>query len=250
MERSALLLARVGKRCLMTRSLFFTLIMSTCVAASPSVAQQGGTFGKNVTVPALRPPIEPGRVFAGNDQGVLQQMRALVARPEADSAAIVAELEAVGLDNLAPLILTEYARRQKLLGNADWRYWVELGVFRANFDKRACVDPTAPQFITVYMMEYEGQLDKAKDTSKFMVAANEQNDGRWQILRRILTSGEAFTSKASAWWVCSHGMAAMSAGMGRRQMSLDGWWKGAEARDRARKEGEAALDGLLKQKGF
>ncbi len=234
----------------MNRSLFFALIMSTCVTASPSLAQQGATFGQNITVPAIRPALEPGRVFAGNDQGVLQQMRALVARPEADSAAVVAELDAFGLDNLAPLILTEYARRQKLLGNADWRYWAELGVFRANFDKRACVDRSAPQFTTVYMMEYEGQLGDAKDTSKFMDAVNEQNDGRWQILRRILTSGEAFTGKASAWWVCSHGMAAMTAGMGGRQMSLDDWWKGAEARDQARKDGEAALESIVKQKGF
>ena len=226
------------------------LLLSACATSSPAAAQQGGSFGQNITVPSVRPPLEPGLVFAGNDQAVLMQMRNLVARPEADSAAVIAELDAFGLDNVAPLILTEYARRQKLTGNTDWRYWAELGMFRANFDKRTCTDMTAPQFTTVYMMEYSGQLSDAHDTSHFMDAANEQNDTRWQILRRILTSGDAFKGKASAWWICSHGMAAMTAGMSGRQMSLEGWWKGADAVEKARKEGETVLDKMLKDKGF
>lgn len=234
----------------MNRLLFSALLLSSCAIAGEAIAQQGGLFGQNIAVPATRPALEPGHTFAGNDQAVLQQMRALVARPEAESAAVIAEMDAFGLDNLAPLLLTEYARRQKLTGNADWRYWAELGVFRANFDKRACVDRTAPQFTTVYMIEYDAQLSDAKDTSNFMDAANEQNDARWQILRRILTSGEAFTGKASAWWVCSHGMASMTAGMSGRQMSLEDWWKGATAVAKARTDGEAALDGMLKERGF
>lgn len=225
-------------------------LLITAIAAPASIAQGSDVFGNRITVPAVRPPLEPGAAFAGNDQAVLAQLRELVARPEADSAAVVAEMEAYSLKKLAPVLLFEYARRLKLVGKADWRYWYEAASLAAKYHQRACKDRTAPQFVTVALMEYGALLEQHGDTSDFLNVAGADDDARWQAMRQVLVSGDGFNSEASAWWICSHGMSAMRSGMSGQPLSLDSWWTGADAMKQARGQAESAIDGMLKQMGF
>jgi hypothetical protein len=219
------------------------VLVAAVLFALPAEAQS------NIVIEGKRPPLEPGKVFAGNDQGVLQQLRALMARSEAETDAVIAELEGYGLDKLSPIILMEYSRRLKIKAHADWRYWYELASLRAKFDQRACKDSSAPQFVTVAAMEFHGGLEQL-DRNGFKDAVLPNDDERWRILRRIMDSGAAFKSKASAWYVCSHGMANMTAAMSGRTLSLNDWWTGKSALETARKQAEKAIGDMLKQQGF
>jgi hypothetical protein len=234
------------------KRLLVSLALGACLLCAPALAQappDGGLVGRTVTIAPRRPPMEPGRVFAGNDGGVRTQLLQAMARPAAETPQVIADMEAFGLDNMAPPMLLEYARRQRIAGNARWIYFYALATFRSRLDADACADRSARQFATVILMEFSNGLDQ-HDASGFKQGLTEQMpDGLYAAQRQVLTSGEMFTSKASAWWICSHGMSTMAAAIDGRAPTLEQWWAGeaevAAAAERARTQ----IDTALREKG-
>lgn len=205
--------------------------------ALPAFAQTDGqgAAGTVVEVPAQRPAIEPDRVYAGNDQDALYVLRAYHGLGEEYNEAVLAKMDEMGFDNVAPPLLLEYARRQWLLGDPDWSVTFGIAKTRMMFDRMVCKDNSAGQFQTIAEMEF-AQFPEFSEA--YVARSQEQHDADMKA-----GFDRFFTSKASAWWVCSHGMMNMRAAMEGRALTLDEWWIGEEARDEIRAKGEAALSG-------
>jgi hypothetical protein len=171
-----------------------------------------------------------------------------MARPVSETAQVIAELEAYGLDNLAPPMLLEYARRLQMSSKPDWKYYFNLYSVRARVDGNACIDRSAPQFRTVILMEFSNAIPQS-DPFKQALAGMREEDLLPNI-RRMLDNGEAFSGKASAWWICSHGMSTMAAAIAGRAPTLEEWWAGQEVIEDANKAIEANFRTQLKAKGL
>lgn len=224
------------------------LLLVVSVLALPAASQTPLPNSREYVIEAQRPELEPGRVFVGNDSGVKTQLLQMMARPASETTQVMAELEAFGLDNLAPPMLLEYARRLQMSGKPGWMYYFNLFSVRARVDGNACVDRSAPQFRTVILMEFSNAIPQA-DSFKQALAAMKEEDTLPNV-RRMLDNGEAFSGKASAWWICSHGISTMTAAIAGRAPTLKEWWVGQQAVDAARKQVEDGLRAQLKAKGF
>ena len=216
--------------------------VATCVLITPLLGSAGNaqttdddTFGTVVNVPAFRPEMEPDRTFAGNYQAVLDTLRGYFERGAEESATILAELEEAGLDRLAPPFLMEYARRQWLIGDPSWSANYGIGKTRMMYDRLSCTDRSASPFQVVIETEFSAFGD-------FISAYNSRSEDEQKADMKVgLESGKFFNSGASAWWICSHGMASMTAAFDGRALELDEWWVGADERDKIRAQGEAAF---------
>ncbi len=213
--------------------------MASVFATSIVAFASDGAQLPTVEYEAVATEIEPGRIFVADDQGVLSAIRAYHQRPEAESEPVLAELDTLGLNNLPPPFMMEYARREWVLGRGGWAERYLIGRMRALFDAKVCIDPTAGQFKAVVELEFEQFED-------FISAYNKDvNENFAAYLQKHMESGVCFQSNASAWWICSHGMDALSHALkGSSKIKLAEWFVGEKERENIKAEALEQLSSM------
>lgn len=210
--------------------------------SSPAAAQDDnrGFLGSVEEVPSQRPQLEPDRYFAGNDTFVLDQLRAYHKLGPEHDLRVMSELETFGLRRIPPPFLVEYARRQKSQGDPNWDVTWGVANTRMMYDRLSCVDRSAQQFQSIVLLEFSRKFPE------FNEAYNSRSQERQNEATKIgFESGEFFSSEASAWWICSHGMFHMAAAIDGETVQLEDWWVGNNARAEVKAQGEAAFRGAL-----
>ncbi|MEL6828104.1 MAG: hypothetical protein AAFN91_17790 [Pseudomonadota bacterium] len=211
------------------------------MVSSAQTAEDRGYIGSVTEVPLIRPPLEPDRVFAGNDTFVLDSLRSFHARGDEEDQAVLSEMETYGLKKIPPPLLLEYARRQWSTGIEAWDITFGIAKTRMMYDRMVCKDRSAHQFQLIVEMEFQ---DFTEFNEAYMARSMERQS---ESLRIALDSGDFFNSEASAWWICSHGSSVMWAATSGTELTLDDWWVGETARAKIKKQGEAALSAGVRE---
>lgn len=198
-------------------------------AAAPAASPQTRGDVITLTLPAIRGETEPGAQFAGNWPAVYET-REIIALPAGETARVIAQIRTLGAFAPPPYLI-EMGRRLGATDVEEGAYWYYLGLLRTQWAAMSCSDRTAQAGIGMVRTAF-AEADPAT------LARFEQPDVRRAALTRIGDGDAIFEGTASAWWICSHGMRAMTASMdgGARTVPLDEWY--ASATDRAAAEAE------------
>src|SRR5205085_11664757 len=168
--------------------------------AAPSVNVQQS--GRVTNVAIAGPAIDvPRQVYA--------QIRQL---PPSEDAAVIAWTKRHA-DQLPPVFLLEAARRQWTTDHAGAFEWYALGSLRARYDALRCTDRSAAQGI--YALS-----GAAPEVTQ---AIDAERDAYREAGLRALAREDLFAGRASPWWICSHGMAAMNAALSKRPLPQSQW---------------------------
>ena len=187
--------------------------------ALPASAQVAASRNVNVAVDA---ELEPGAVYVGTWGSLHGAFQTLLARPRDEDAEVIAEVRAMG-DAAPPPFLMEMGRRLAATDPVEGSYWYRLGVLRAQWASFSCADETAPQGLRILLFE----IDRAEPG---IVARFDAPALRLPALERLGNGDVVFEGTASAWWICSHGVGAINAGLGavpgeRAVLPLSTWRK-------------------------
>ncbi|WP_428248034.1 hypothetical protein [Ferrovibrio sp.] len=144
-----------------------------------------------------------------------QKLQVLRALPDSADAVLVPWLQ-LNAKDLLPAYSYELARRLWNLGRRDDALeWYARGFLHARYDAMRCTDTTAGQGVA-----FLPQL------APNVVAGIQQYRAAFGAAGlRALQQPDLFASTVSPWWICSHGMAAMRAGLQNQTMSGDAWLK-------------------------
>ncbi|HAQ35844.1 MAG: hypothetical protein CMF74_07770 [Maricaulis sp.] len=118
-------------------------------------------------------------------------------------------------DNTPPLFLLEAARRYATIAPEQALYTYFLARMRIIYDARRCVDSSALQ--TVELVDQLAQADIAP-----LMADAEMVHAQ---LSAVYSSGDAFTSTTSPWWICSSGDSAFYAAQNDASLTRNEWLK-------------------------
>ena len=169
-------------------------------------------------------------VGGGGWEGVIEAVQKLRELP-ADKSAQVVDVLQKNMDALPPAYIYELARRTCTSDPDRAVYLFNLAGSRARYDAFRCVDETAQEGIAATLMSLPMPECKALGDTAKMVAA----------LKKLRTSKEQFASTASPWWICSHGMAAVMAGLMNQSLATSEWEKPKAEWDTAKRE---VVDGI------
>jgi hypothetical protein len=146
--------------------------------------------------------------------GVIEAIQKLRALP-ADKDAQLIDVLQKNMDTLPPAYIYELARRTCASDPDRAIYLFDLAGARARYDAFRCVDETAQEGIAATIMSLPMPECKAlADMSKTVAA-----------LKTLRASTEPFSSMAPPWWICSHGMAAVMAGLSNKTLAMSEWEK-------------------------
>jgi hypothetical protein len=224
---------------ILRQSLFGVLASLTSVCAAADVAYAAQAFGsRTVVVPSVRAELEPDAEPTSNWPAFQKQLEELAARPATEDRAVIDEVRAMGRAAPPPFLM-EMGKRLARTDPSEGAYWYRLGWVQSLYTEGRCKDRSARGGVTIaYMIVARDQA---------AVQAVDAPELRLPALERVLQEGgQAEGSRASAWWLCSHGMQAMRAGMsGATELSLSDWF--ASEDDAQRTAAEAKLADGLKQ---
>jgi hypothetical protein len=146
--------------------------------------------------------------------GVIKDVQNLRTLPPAKDAQVIAFLTK-NMDALPPAYMYELARRT-CASDPD-RALEVFGVagMRIRYDIYRCVDKTAQAGLAATLMSLPLPACRILQDKPKVVAS----------LKRLRSSQELFASRASPWWICSHGMAAISAGLEHKTLAASEWLK-------------------------
>lgn len=187
------------------RGTHLAIMLCVLAAALPQVARAQDTVGRTVTLPNVRGEPEPGTTFVANWTAVEAGLNDLLNRPRRDDAAVIEEVKAMG-DAAPPPYLMEMGRRIAATDPVEGAYWFRLGYLRTQWAAFACADTTARQASIVVLTALE-------NAEQGLVERFDQPELRLPAYERLGDGDAVFQSTASAWWICSHGMLAMTAGL-------------------------------------
>lgn len=207
------------------------------VCAYSGIASATQAFGsRTVTVPSVRAVFEPDAEPTSNWPAFQKQLEELAARPAAEDQAVIDEVRAMGRAAPPPFLM-EMGKRLARANPSEGAYWYRLGWVQSLYTEGRCKDRSARGGVTIAFMIV------ARDQAA--VQAVDAPQLRLPALERVLQEGgQAEGSRASAWWLCSHGMQAMRAGMsGATELSLSDWFASEDDAQRAAAEAKLA-DGL------
>ena len=212
-------------------------VASVCVSADVTYAAQA--FGsRTVAVPSVRAELEPGSEPTSNWPAFQKQLEELATRPATEDRAVIDEVRAMGRAAPPPFLM-EMGKRLARTDPSEGAYWYRLGWVQSLYTEARCRDRSARGGVTIaYMIVARDQA---------AVQAVDAPELRLPALERVLREGgQAEGSRPSAWWLCSHGMQAMRAGMsGATELSLSDWF--ASEDDAQRTAAEAKLAEGLRQ---
>jgi hypothetical protein len=147
--------------------------------------------------------------------GVIKKVQALRQIPREQDASVVAALTK-NMDNLPPAYAYELARRLCVADPERAAYVFALAGQRMRYDAIRCTDETAKPGVQATLFSL--QMPECKD----MLSNVELH---LASLRKVRDAKEAFASKASPWWICSHGMKAFGAAMDKKTLGPSDWLK-------------------------
>lgn len=146
--------------------------------------------------------------------GVIKDIQALRALPADDDAEVVDKLQR-DIDTNPPAYIYELSRRVCAKDPQRAAYLFAVAGLRMRYDAYRCVDETALGGVTMTLMSLPmRECDALADNAVVMSA-----------FRRAHDSKDLFSSKASPWWICSHGMAAMRAATEKKTLQPGDWLK-------------------------
>lgn len=209
--------SRSGRR---LRGNHLATMLCVLTAALPQVVHAQDTVGRTVTLPSVRGEAEPGTTFVANWTAVQDGLNVMLARPRSEDAAVIEEVKAMG-EAAPPPYLMEMGRRIAATDPAEGSYWFRQGYLRTQWAAFACADSTARQASTIVLTALE-------DAEPGLVERFDQPELRLPAYERLGDGDAVFQGTASAWWICSHGMLAMTAGLqtsqgGARIIPLSVW---------------------------
>jgi hypothetical protein len=146
--------------------------------------------------------------------GVIKDIQAVRALPADKDAAVIDKLQK-DIDVNPPAYIYELVRRLCPSDPHRAMYLFAVAGSRMRYDAYRCVDESALEGITTTLMSLPMPDCKALADEKLIMAQ----------LRKSRGSKELFTSKASPWWMCSHGMEAMGAALNKKTLQTSDWLK-------------------------
>ena len=199
----------------MLRTLIFAGFAAATLAAGAFAQSDDGT-----RTPALiHAPLPDGGVnifVVGQDAfgDVFQEVALLHELPRERDGEIAARIWEER-NTQSPIFLMEAARRYASFAPEQALYAYFLARTRIIYDGRRCLDSSALQ--AVELVDQFAQADIAPlMTDAEMVHAQ---------LSEVYSSGEAFNSPVSPWWICSSGDSAFYAAQNDATLSRDEWLK-------------------------
>jgi hypothetical protein len=136
------------------------------------------------------------------------------------------------MDWLPPAYIYELARRTCATDPDRAIYIFNLAGSRMRYDAFRCVDETALEGIAATIASLPMPECRVLLDMKKTVAA----------LKKLRASPAPFASKASPWWICSHGMAAVEAGLANKELAPSDWEKPEAEWDGVRREIAEQID--------
>lgn len=161
--------------------------------------------------------------------GVIRKVQELRKIPRDRDSEIISALSG-NLDNLPPPFAYEVVRRTCSTDPQRASHLFALASGRIRYDAYRCKDATASAGVQATMFAL--QMPECRS----MLSDNELF---FSSMRRIKDAEEMFSSKASPWWICSHGMAAIGSGLQKKALAVADWlkpeqeWPAIKARIRA-----------------
>jgi len=147
--------------------------------------------------------------------GVIRKVQELRKIPRDRDSEVISALSS-NLDNLPPPYAYEIVRRTCLTDPEKAANLFSLTGLRIRYDALKCVDETAKPGVQATL--YSLQMPECKE----MLSNSELSLGTY---RRLRDAKELFSSKASPWWICSHGMKAVMAGLEKKTIAVSDWLK-------------------------
>lgn len=218
----------------MTRTLAAALIL-TLSTASVVFGQDG----------ARKPEVSSqtkGNVTSTNVSGpwgwkaMVDAARGIRNLPADRDAEIISTLTAKK-DELPAPYLYEVVRRVCATSPDEAAFLFMLAGMRMRYDAFRCLDETAQAGIQATLVEASPIVCPATTEPKRLVSA----------LKRVKADPSLFATKYSPWWICSHGMAAVQAGLAGKTLTEGEWLLQREKWSEARAKVEDTIDFTLKK---
>ena len=171
-------------------------------------------------------------VGAGSWSAVVTSVQKLREIPRESDASVISALSAK-MDALPPPYLYELVRRTCISGPERSSYLFSLASLRMRYDAYRCIDGTAKAGVhaTLFSLQMPECGSVLSDT-----------DLALSSMRKLRDAKELFSSKASPWWICSHGMAALKAGMEKRTLGVAEWLRPESEWDKIKEQVRADID--------
>lgn len=172
-------------------------------------------------------------------KGVIASVLALRQIPRAKDTEVIADLRK-RMDELPPAYMYELARRVCATDPKEASDLFNLAGMRLRYDAARCVDETAMAGVqaTVYALQ----------SPDFRTCLS-GDDALVPSLERVRVTGQLFTSQASPWWICSHGLGAIRAGLAGKTLAKEDWLKSEDQWTAAREKVEDAIDYTIRKYG-
>ncbi|PJK30615.1 hypothetical protein [Minwuia thermotolerans] len=164
----------------------------------------------------------------GTWRTTLDRVHRLSRAADLDEAALVRALES-SADTLPAPYLMEISRRLVAAeAPREGLYWFALGELRTVYDALRCADESVRPNIAATLIELHPVTEEAR------ITAIKHGALYVEALETARDSDALFASRASPWWICSSGLAAMDAARDGRAVGRDDWLKPESAWPAAR----------------
>jgi hypothetical protein len=147
--------------------------------------------------------------------GIIKKVQALRQVPRERDAGVVAMLTR-DLDGLPPPFAYELIRRTCVSNPEKAAYLFALTGGRLRYDAMRCVDQTARAGVQATLFAL--RMPECKEMLTNL-------DLNLRSMAQVRDGKDLFSSKASHWWICSHGMQAISAAMEKKTLAASDWLK-------------------------
>jgi hypothetical protein len=177
------------------------------------------------------------RVGGASWSGIIKEVEALRALPADKDGEVIDKLQKE-LDTNPPAYIYELTRR---VCRTDPQRAVDLFALawhRIRYDAVRCVDKSARAGVYATFLSLPLQECRALDDNRFVRPA----------LEKVLNSSDLFASKASPWWICSHGMQAIMAAMEKKTLQTSDWLKPESEWPAIRQEILGQIDAEVKKR--
>ncbi len=118
-------------------------------------------------------------------------------------------------NSLQPAFLYELARRLWDSDKDKAFEWYAIAMIRSRYDAFRCTDKTAPQGI-LYLPQIASNVARGIEKNRA---------GFGSAGARALARNDLFESNVSPWWICSHGMGAISSALQKKPLKSVDWLK-------------------------
>lgn len=193
----------------------FIVALASLWAPEPGPQEQGDQLPGFIRISGLDIETEPGAHVVLNDQYVLLQLRQVLALQSDRDAEVIRDIRSQ-YEIVSPPLLMEMGRRLYETDSEEAAYYWWLGLGRMRLAASTCRDSSAIQFVQIVGNEF---LRVDSDVFRYF----DESPFRDVAYRRLLEDEAMFDDRVSAWWVCSHGIQALTAVAAGDAVRLADW---------------------------